>query len=167
MYGKAVEEGQRYVEVRDVIASDVPQLYKVNELTTKLKGSTNEFSKVLVMKDFQLIGEGYTNYDFHFSIDIPSVEISDRLKVIAVDEYGNRSEPKEVIVEKGAPTELTGSHSGNLFAENGPYILNGAVKFNDLIIEPGIEFIPKDDTYSHITIGQMTAKGRPDDTHHI
>ncbi|MGD7024743.1 Ig-like domain-containing protein [Rossellomorea vietnamensis] len=169
MKGQAPEAGHLYAQVWDVIAPNKPELYTVNELTTKLKGSTNEYSTIFIKRDYNSkpLAQGYTDDSHQFSIDIPKQEAGDQFIVTAIDYDGNESELRYVTVApKGDPTELSGEYSDTvLFAEDSPYLVNGEVTFTNQMVkvEPGVEFIAKDGTDSHIEIGElMYAVGRED-----
>ncbi|WP_342433341.1 Ig-like domain-containing protein [Neobacillus sp. FSL H8-0543] len=169
MKGQAPEAGYTYAEIWDVIAPNTPELYTVNELTTKVKGSTNESSTIFIKRDYNSkpIAQGHTDDNLQFSIDVPKQEVGDQFIVTAIDFEGNESEVRHVTVApKGTPTELSGSYSNAvIYAEDSPYLINGEVSFTNpfVQVEPGVEFIAKDSNYPRIKISQhMYAVGRVD-----
>ncbi|MGM0843730.1 MAG: Ig-like domain-containing protein [Bacillota bacterium] len=167
MKGQAPAKGYTYAEVWDVFAPSAPELYTVNELTTKVKGSTNESSTIFIKRNYNSkpIAQGYTDDNYKFSIDIPKQEAGSQLIVTAVDFDGNESELKDVTVApKGDPTELSGTYShGVIYAEDSPYLINGEVAFASQVqVEPGVEFIAKDSSGPRMKINYMYAVGRED-----
>ncbi|WHZ02785.1 Ig-like domain-containing protein [Neobacillus sp. YX16] len=168
MKGQAPEVGSTYGDVWDVIAPSKPNLYKVNELTTKVKGSTDQSSTIFIKRNYNSapIAEGYTDDNLQFSIEIPKQEVGDEFVVYAVDFDGNVSEINKVnVAAKGTPTTLSGSVSDEiLYAENGPYLVSGEVILtNNITIEPGIEFIAAESPYPRIKIsGTVYGYGRED-----
>ncbi|MFK9094251.1 Ig-like domain-containing protein [Bacillus salipaludis] len=169
MKGQAPKEGSTYAEIWDVVAPSTPELYTVNELTTKVKGSTNESSTIFIKRDYNSkpIAQGHTDDNLQFSIDVPKQEVGDHFIVTAIDFDGNESELRHVkVAPKGAPTELSGTYSNAvIYAEDSPYLVNGEVTFTNqfMQVEPGVEFIAKDSNYPRIKISQhMYAAGRVD-----
>ncbi|OAT80915.1 hypothetical protein A6P54_12980 [Bacillus sp. MKU004] len=83
-----------------------PRVDKVNDQSEVISGSAEAGSTILVKRDDQLIGDGITDGDGLFSIEIKKQPADSVLIITAVDQSGNASDEVSITVEDGTPPHL-------------------------------------------------------------
>ncbi|MEE6450084.1 Ig-like domain-containing protein [Gottfriedia acidiceleris] len=86
------------VTVMDTTPPEVPSVNEVTDTALAITGTAEPLSTVVAMVANELVGKDVTDESGHFSIAIKPLMADTQVRVIAIDESGNRSEAKTVTV---------------------------------------------------------------------
>ncbi|ODG92936.1 hypothetical protein BED47_17290 [Gottfriedia luciferensis] len=86
------------VTVMDTTPPEVPSVNEVTDTELAITGTAEPLSTVVAMVGSELVGKDITDENGYFSIAIKTLMADSQVRVIAIDESGNRSEAKTVTV---------------------------------------------------------------------
>jgi len=100
---------EQEVTVKDVTAPNITLIDAVTEKSTNVKGTSEVGAIIAIKAGEKVLGTGLVNEDGSFSVDIGLQKAGTKLTVEAVDNAGNKSEPKEIIVKDVTSPSIIGA----------------------------------------------------------
>jgi hypothetical protein len=89
--------------VEDVTAPTAPQVSQVTELSTRVVGVAERFSRISIKANGVQLATGTVNNAQEFYIEIPVQKVGTLLEIHATDSKGNASEVVELVVQNVLP----------------------------------------------------------------
>ena len=102
------------VTVVDKVAPQKPEIYEeISDQSTKVNGSAEQGSEIIVKVGTTKIGTGITDVNGNFSVEIPKQKVGDILVVTATDKAGNKSKETYVVVVDRTGPQVSSTNPTN------------------------------------------------------